>query len=377
MSVMPSTFTSSSIPRPAAAEQPTGFGRLFGTAAWAGAWERATVEVAAERCRVPVEPGGPVEPLTGVPGAAIAVPLTKVRHSPLWTGYEQDAGVSAVWSAPVGYLSSVYAVSGALDRLSPPRAVGVLRRAARQAQEWGCQALVVSNLEAGPVLDSVLAAEPPDALLRLDATCRLSLPESFDAYTAALNRDVRAELRRRWRRATERGVTCAEYTGAQATAALPGFLAVTTASAARHGTPPLYDLWTLQALLDLPGSRLYIAERKGELLAGLLGLEWDGCLTLWAGGIEYSALREFSPYVFLLHELVRRALGAGWRGIDFGRGNFAFKARHGFTPVDLLSPVYVVDGAVRPALTQRLAAMSAGLDAFLEPQLGKLRGGRS
>jgi len=73
----------------------------------------------------------------------------------------------------------------------------------------------------------------------------------------------------------------------------------------------------------MPGARLLLAEHEGEALAGFYAFAAGDSLTLWSGGILYPALRGFSPYVFLLYEVVSLAYERGWRSLDFGRGNGA------------------------------------------------------
>jgi Acetyltransferase (GNAT) domain len=334
--------------------QPCGHecGRLFATPGWQRAWERFTVEPAVAG-RVVHDDGQVVS----------AVRL--LSDSPLWTGYEHDARLPPVWRGPVAYLSSVYAVSNPLNQLPPETRVRLIDTAAEQALRWRAEALVVTNLEPGPGLDEVLARREPDALVRLDATCRLALPSTMDDYLAGLAKPIRTELRRRHRRATERGVVLRTLTGSAAIARLREYVPLTTESAQKHAIPALYDLSTLVALVDVPGMRLYTAERDDELLAGIIAFEHGSCLLLWSGGIRYSALREYSPYLFLLYELVAAATGRGLRWLDFGRGNLAFKGRYGFVPTDLWTAVYLPEGPDRQHLRDRLAVMHQAITDFL------------
>jgi hypothetical protein len=327
-------------------------GRVFATRSWAQAWERFTVE-----------PGGPAEVVHDRDGIVCA---TRVLHrSPFWTGYEQDARMPPIWRGPFACLSSVYAVSNPLNQLPPGTAAQVVDAAVARFAGGEVEALLVTNLEPGPVLDAVRARRAPDALVRLDATNRLTLPAAMDEYLAALRKPIRTELRRLHRRATERGVRLRTSTGEQARGLMPEYVALTTASAQKHDITPLYDVPTLQALTEVPGMRLYSAERDGELLAGIIAFAHGPALMLWSGGIRYSALREYSPYLFLLHELISAAIGEGLSRLDFGRGNVTFKGRYGFTPTDLWTAVYLPDGPRRHAYREQLARMHAGIDAFL------------
>lgn len=332
-------------------------GELFLSGSWLAAWEGGTAEEVLDRRYLEIDAGtdGPV-----------VVPLSLTGFSPFWRGYELDGRMPPIWSAPVAFLPSVYSISGALNAV-PPRARGPLVDAARaQARQWGAQALVVTNLEGGLGAD-LARLRPPDALVRLDATCRLRLDGDVDAYYAALSRNGRSDLRRRWRRAHEQRVRFRELVGEDAVPALPRFVELTSASAERHDIPPLYDLPTLRALARGPGARLFAAERDGRMLAGLYSFQHGRSLVLWAGGIDYTALRDYHPYVFLVHDIVELACARRWTYVDFGRGNFGFKGKYGFAPIELWSAVYLLDPSpeVRDRLRERLARMHAGISRHI------------
>jgi hypothetical protein len=336
----------------AAAGPGTACGRVFATESWQDAWLAGGVEPSPVHARLWA--GG------------LPVTLQLVTSSPLWSGYEGDARVPAVWKGPVAYLSTVYAVSNPLNlvtgqdvRDAVPESVA---RALLLAREWDAKALVVTNLEPGPALEAV---PRPDAVVRLDATCRLPLPGSMDAYLGSLATSHRGRLRRYHRRGGEAGLTYHDRDLTQVADVLPAFTRLTRQSADRHGTPPLYSEAALRTLMTVPGARLLTAELDGRPAAGLLSFELDGCLLLWAAGIDYTLLKTHFPYYFLLYEAIAAAAGRGCRWVDFGRGNLEFKQRLGFRPIDLWSPVYLLGQDRRPGYADRLTEMHRRIGEFL------------
>jgi hypothetical protein len=310
-----------------------GLGGVFAGREWLRAWERATIETICARKYITAESSC---------GGRATLPLYLMEDSPYWRTYEQEAAMAPIWERPIVCLPSMYSLYGPVVAGNLEAVAHALDDVEATAFDWEAQAVVVANLTGSLARDLALR-RPPAATVRLDTSYRLELPEHPDAYFASLKRDHRADLRRRWRRAGERGVQCVELTGDDARARLAEFLVIADASAIKHETDPIYDLPTLDALADVPGSRLILAEREGQILAGFFAFADGDCVTLWSGGILYSSLREFSPYVFLLYETVALAYERGWREIDFGRGNGAFKTRHGARPIPLWSHFYLPD----------------------------------
>ncbi|MEV4799374.1 GNAT family N-acetyltransferase [Nonomuraea sp. NPDC049421] len=344
------------------ADPGTDCGRIFATGRWQDAWLAGGMEATVAHVRLRA--------------GDVPVTLQLVTDSPLWRGYEGDADLPPVWEGPVAYLSTVYAVANPLNQV--PDASGTVARALEIAGEWGAEALVVTNLEPGPALESL---PRPDALVRLDATCRVRLADGADGtggtggtngtggmggmggYLDGLATSHRGRLRRYHRRGARAGLTYHDRNLAEAGHVLAAFARLTRQSAERHGTPPLYSEAALRALLEVPGTRLLSADLDGRPAAGLLSFEWDGCLVLWAAGIDYALLKTHFPYYFLIYEAIAAAAERGCRWVDFGRGNLEFKQRLGFHPVDLWSPVYLL--ARRAAYAGRLAEMHRRISDFL------------
>jgi len=331
-------------------------GALFADPAWQDAWSSATVERidAEQRLTAPDRTGG-----------EIAVPLYRTADSALWRGYEDDAGCSDLLPSPVCYLSSLYAISNPVNRVDPARLAGLLDRAKEVAAGGQATVLVVPNLEDAVTLSELRHRHPPAAEVRLDATCRTSLPASVEEFVERLGKSARSDFRRRHRRAVESGVSFVVYPADVAAGRLPEFLALTEQAAREHGNAPLYDLATLTAMAAVPGAVLLTAQHDGELLAGSLSFVHGDCLVVWAAGIDYARLKDFHSYVFLLRETLEFAIGHDCRWMDFGRGTFEFKRRHGFGLTTLYTLCYDL-GVDRTGWIDDLAKM----DEAIQPLLG-------
>jgi hypothetical protein len=336
-------------------------GGLFFGDPWLDAWEQTTIETIESRTYVPLA----TDPTP-------RLPLYLTRSTPFWSGYERDVDIGAIWDAPVVFTPSLYSFYSPLELLQDGELEAALQAAVEQATAWQPEALVLANLQqatAQRCLDQLPAAIP----IRLDTTFALDLPPTSADYFASLKRNHRADLRRRWRRATERGVTFLELEGDASLDRLPEFVEIANESAVRHGILPLYDLATLRALASLPQARLITAEHDGAMLGGFYAFVEGDCLVLWSGGIKHDAVREFSPYIFLLYEVLEKAFDRGLRSIEFGRGNYDFKRRHGFDGVELWSLVYPIaasEASLRSTLREmhnRFTTFMDLLDVDLEP----------
>jgi hypothetical protein len=333
---------------PAQTERASGHpcGRVFADPAWQRAWTRGTTEALLEHR--PVGPAG--------------IPLLRLGGSPFWRGYEVDAGGEHVLDFPAAFLSTLYAVSSPLNQLTPAEARLTVEEARGVAKDWGVPVLAVPNLEPGPVLTAL--TEDADALVRLDATNRIELGPDLDSYLAGLGRSRRTDLRRRHRRATERGVTFHRRTGQDARARLEEYLGLTGDSAEKHDIPPLYDEATLRELTSVPGAELLTSEHESQLLAGILAFRAGDAVVFWSGGIRYSVLKEYHQYVFLLYEAIAALTAEGVRFLDFGRGNLDFKGQYGFHPTELLTTFHLLGD--QPGLAGRLRRMHEGIAHFLQ-----------
>lgn len=328
---------------------------VFDSGEWLRAWEQSD----AERCVARRY----LLPDATAAGAAVA-PFYLLERSPMWGSYEADAGVGPVWPGPVAMTPSLYAFYGP-NEASPAHARTILDEGLEQARRWGATALVVGNLEPDAAR-AWSALAPPTVATVLDRAYRADVGDGVDGHLARLDGRVRREFRRQWRRACERGLRLEALPGA---AMLPRLAAVDVLAddtSRRHG-PSLYTLGTFAALSDVPGATLLVADLDGEVAGAFLTFLHGDSLYLWACGYDFERRAELGTYSFLLYESIRFAAEQGRRFVEAGRGNFRFKERHGFTPTDLWSLVYVLPGAHADELRGRLLEMDRGLRAFMSP----------
>ncbi|MBC2655835.1 GNAT family N-acetyltransferase [Pseudomonas sp. MSSRFD41] len=100
---------------------------------------------------------------------------------------------------------------------------------------------------------------------------------------------------------------------------------------ARRGTPQFFPTHALADFVRVCDglARLFIIEREGNLISGMICYELDDTLCLWSAGMEYHHT-EFSPYTILVYSAYRYAFENGIRYIEFGRLNEKTKTRLGF-----------------------------------------------
>jgi CelD/BcsL family acetyltransferase involved in cellulose biosynthesis len=173
----------------------------------------------------------------------------------------------------------------------------------------------------------------------------LTLPESWDAFLAALPKKHRHELTRKLRRFEREvpdGRVVWETTPAGIERRLDGFLALHRAS--REGKAKFMDARmetffrrAIGALASTGGARLALLEGPAGPMASFVTLEWDGSVGLYNSGFA-PAQAALSPGLVLLAHVVRDALERGRRRFDFLRGEERYKYEFGPTP----EPVHLV-----------------------------------
>jgi hypothetical protein len=321
---------------------------VFDTSEWLDAWSRNTVE------HFTAQDGDG-------PG------IYAVAQSPFWDGYAADAKLPLPWDRPLLTVSSLYAFYGPAHLLEEPESVKNLVAKGRElSAEWDTAGVLIANLpQEAAVAWSMIS--PPDATARLDVAYHRRIGAGDDPVVGDVSARVRANWRRRWRRATEQGLRVIEDEH-PAPEPISQVIGLANASATRHGWPAVYDQATAEAVLQMPGARLIRAEWSGQTVAGFIALEHAGTLNLWAGGTHETLLREVSPYQFLLYELLAHGAERGLEQLEFGRGNDTFKRSHGFEGTETWSLWYGRDpGQVSrygPALEQLSDRLSGvmGLD---------------
>ncbi|MFG1944093.1 GNAT family N-acetyltransferase [Nonomuraea sp. NPDC048826] len=310
---------------------------VFDTGEWLTAWDANTVE----RRR----PAG--HPL-----------LQRLEYSPFWHGYELDTELGDIWDRPILTVSSLYAGYGPAYLAERPQEVAGLMELAT-AQLPGTCGLLVLNLPLEAALEWATVAQP-DGMVRLDHAYHRTIGTGPEPDL----RDVgkRTEFRRRWRRSAEQGMRFVMESDATP-ARIDEVVELANGSAVRHDWPVLYDREAFQAVADMPGGRLVRAEWNGRTAAAFVGMEHDRRFYLWAGGMDHTVVKEVSPYLFTLYELLRLGLERGWDRLELGKGNDQFKRRYGFTGVELWSLWYAADPSDVPAYRPKLAALHQRLGA--------------
>jgi CelD/BcsL family acetyltransferase involved in cellulose biosynthesis len=173
----------------------------------------------------------------------------------------------------------------------------------------------------------------------------LALPESWDAFLAALEKKPRHELTRKLRRFEREvpdGRIVWESTAAGIERRLDDFFVLHRAS--RAGKAKFMDTRmerffrrAIGALAAAGGARLALLERPDGLLASFVTLEWDDTVGLYNSGFA-PAHAALSPGLVLLAHVVRDAIERGRRRFDFLRGEERYKYEFGPTP----EPVHLV-----------------------------------
>ena len=179
----------------------------------------------------------------------------------------------------------------------------------------------------------------------------LALPESWDAFLAALEKKHRHELTRKLRRFEREvpdGRLVWETTPAGIERRLDDFFVLHRAS--RAGKAKFMDTRmerffrrAIGALAAAGGARLALLERPDGPLASFVTLEWDDTVGLYNSGFA-PAHAALSPGLVLLAHVVRDAIERGRRRFDFLRGEERYKYEFGPTP----EPVHLVTIESRP-----------------------------
>ena len=178
-----------------------------------------------------------------------------------------------------------------------------------------------------------------------------ALPESWDAFLAALEKKHRHELTRKMRRFEREvpdGRIVWETTPAGIERRLDDFLVLHRAS--RAGKAKFMDARmegffrrAIGALAAAGGARLALLERADGPLASFVTLEWDDTVGLYNSGFA-PAHAALSPGLVLLAHVIRDAIERGRRRFDFLRGEERYKFEFGPTS----EPVHLVTIEARP-----------------------------
>ncbi len=173
-----------------------------------------------------------------------------------------------------------------------------------------------------------------------EAAAVIDLPESYDAYLAALGKKDRHEVRRKGRRfeaqlGPGRLVTTSEPH------ALADFIRLHRAAAGEKGSFMTGAMARFfGAALDVAGARLDVLElENGRVVAASLGFADDGGYYLYNSAYDPDAA-DASPGIVLLALLIERTIESGLQRFDFLKGEETYKYRLGAAR----RPLFVIEG---------------------------------
>lgn len=154
-------------------------------------------------------------------------------------------------------------------------------------------------------------------------------------HTAPATPRGRANLRRNRRRAAEAGVSYTVRPAGTANLAEIGRLCAMTA--AKHGSSGFYPPELFAGFVTALGDLAQAVEvRQGErLIAAGVCLRDRHRFHAWACGVDYRVDGRFSPYPLLHAATVEQAMCEGRTLFEGGRGNAAFKLKHGLLRLGL------------------------------------------
>ncbi|MEV0530802.1 GNAT family N-acetyltransferase [Kitasatospora sp. NPDC050463] len=334
------------------------------TRAWASAWSTLTTERILDHHHLHLtDPDGD--------GETVSFFLTDADGSPYWTSQETDAGVPPVWSGRVLYAGSPHAEYGGAGTATAMMASATARAGLDLVTRLGASALVHPGLDQAQADRLTTAARAAGAGTVLDLATDVAwtrtLGPTLDQWWQGMPSRQRRDIRRRWRRGTEAGLVLDPHTNTRDILdAVPAFAPLAAGTADRHGTR-LYGPDMFEQLVTVPGTVLLAARHDGHLVGGIYGWLYDGCLYLWASGLDYENPLAPLVYTWLMCESARWALDQGATFIDAGRANHLAKARLGYRP-RILRTVVHLDGH-RPATEHALRRLSKRLGDQAAPHL--------
>jgi hypothetical protein len=338
---------------------------VFDAAPWLGLWHAGcSIETVSTRTYV-CAPAPAQEPADGHE----VLPIYLTGHSPFWFGYERYAGVAPLHDSEIAFAGSTYSM---YTKRGPVRAElirGAWVEGQRMIREGAAGLLVVPNLTAEGVESWVATVGEPSGRVLLDRTYHADSDATYDDYLARLDSKIRRDVARRLRRASERGLTVDVLPGPEAEGLVDVALALTVGTTDEHSWPALYDAPTLHAFLRVEGAVVVAARVADRLIGVFFGFLRDDEVAFLCGGVDYGSLRAYSTYVALMYRGIEWAHEQGIARVEWGRDNYAFKARHGLTGIDLWALVYE-DERSAPRLREPLERMHARLTAYIRENGG-------
>jgi predicted N-acyltransferase len=200
----------------------------------------------------------------------------------------------------------------------------------RTASIFGARWCGFMNVQRGNALSQALRAAGLPARHLTDRWAT-SLT-TYEHYLAGLSLRARANLRRNERRATEAGVTIEALPADHASLDEITLLFVKTAG--RFENNGYYPGEAFTRFVTALGDLAHVIEvrQHGRLVAAGVCLTDATRFHTWTCGVDYAVDGNYSPYGVLFAESVRLAIRLGKSTLEGGRGNEAFKRRHGLSP---------------------------------------------
>ena len=247
----------------------------------------------------------------------VANPLRRL-HEAYPDAVGQPALLSHTWHC---YDAHVPATAEVLPRL--------LDAMIRTASIFGARWCGFMNVQRGNALSQALRAAGLPARHLTDRWA--TGLTTYEHYLASLSPRARANVRRNDRRSAEAGVTIEALPVDHAALDEITLLCVKTAS--RFENNRYHPGEAFARFVTALGDLAHVVEvrQHGKLVATGVCLTDATRFHTWTCGVDYAVNGNYSPYGVLFAESVRLAIRLGKSTLEGGRGNAAFKRRHGLS----------------------------------------------
>jgi len=296
--------------------------------------------------------------------------LYLISGSQEWALIESDAGMDSVWSGPVVYGPSPYAMYGGFGIASPGMIQKVVEEGLAYTRDTGACALVFPGLREYQA-SRWLNAVPSGIAVRTPGSHQAPVHGSLEAFQEAIpTTHARREFRRQWRRGDEAGLRLDILPGHEMENMLGQFSQLVESVCIKNGTPGMLGEDVFRIAMGVPGAVMLAARHERQRLAGAcLCFARGDTFYGWVVAIDYDTLPELHTYGWLMSEVVRHAATLGIGTVDFGRGNYRYKRRLGFTTIPLSAAVYLThpDKDLANALTDigsRISSIESAGDTY-------------
>jgi CelD/BcsL family acetyltransferase involved in cellulose biosynthesis len=204
------------------------------------------------------------------------------------------------------------------------------------------------NLPSGSIIQRVLSDEATRNGLSVERRVQdrcpvITLPDSWDAYLAGLDKKQRHEIRRKIRRAESQAetswYTTDPYQGELA-AEVSSFIDLHRLSSPEkdifmHTAMRGFFHAIARATADRGWLHLSFIEMNGHRTAGMMSFDYTNSRYLYNSGFDGEQFGHLSPGIVLLSYSIREAIELGRCTFDFLRGDEEYKYRMGAEPVEV------------------------------------------